>query len=213
MPTKIAAAILVLLALTSCTIVTGSGRVATEMRDVGGFSGVELSGNGDVIVTMGATESLTIEADDNLFPSLTSEVSAGTLKLGAKPNTRVQTNNPIIYRVTTKDLTRLSLSGSGSIAGTDLTLRELDAAISGSGAVKLAGTVDAASVAVSGSGRFEAVELLSERAKVDVSGSGEIAVAVSQELEINISGSGTVTYRGDPQVRQQVSGSGRVVKQ
>jgi hypothetical protein len=203
----------VLLVLSSCSVVTGSGKVATETREVTGFNTIELAANGDLVVTPGETESLTIEADDNVIPSLTSEVSGGTLKLGTKPNTRIQTTNPMIFRVTVTELTRLSLSGSGSIAGNDLALRTLNVDISGAGTVKLAGTTDEQAIALSGSGRYEAQDFASQRATADVSGSGEITVAVSQELNVNISGSGTVTYSGDPKVQSQVSGSGRVVKQ
>ncbi len=212
MQTKIILAIAALLAVSSCAVVGGSGTVATETRDVSGFSTIDLATNGDLTVSMGATESLTIEADDNVIPHLTSNVANGTLTLGDSPNTRIQTRNPIRFRVTTKDVTGLLLSGSGSIAGNGLTLRTLDVAISGSGTVKLAGTADQQTVALSGSGRYEAAELASQRAKADVSGSGDIVLAVSQELEVNISGSGAVTYTGDPQVRQEISGSGRVVR-
>lgn len=201
-----------LLGLSSCAVVGGSDRVVTETREVAGFSTIDLGTTGEVVVTTGPAESLTIEADEDIIPDLTSEVSGTTLELDAKPMTQLRTRNPITFRVTVKELRGLALSGSGSMAGSGLALRDLDVDISGSGSVQLAGTAETQTVAVSGSGRYEAPDLRTQRATLDVTGSGTVSVAVSQELTIRISGSGSVTYTGDPKVEQQVSGSGKVSK-
>ena len=96
-------------------MVNGSGQVETETRPVSGFTGIDLAGSGEVTIEQGDAESLTIEADDNVLPELTSEVSGSMLTLDTKPGTTVRSLNPIRYRVTVKDLTALSLSGSGSV--------------------------------------------------------------------------------------------------
>jgi hypothetical protein len=164
-----------------------------------------------VTVEQGNSESLTIEADDNVMPRLTSEVSDSTLKLDKKPGI-VNTRNPIRYRVTVRDLTGVGVSGSGSVRGQGMTLQSLQVDISGSGRVGLSGSAVEQDIEVSGSGRHEAAELQSQKVTADISGSGQVAVAVSRELLVDISGSGTVTYSGDPSVSQSVSGSGRVIK-
>jgi hypothetical protein len=202
-----------LLVLTGCSVVTGSGQVESENRPVSGFTGIELSGTGEVTLEQGEAESLTIEADDNVLPALTSEVEDSVLRLGTKPRTRLQTQNPIRYRVTVRDLTSVDLSGSGSISGADLELDTLRAAISGSGTMNLAGSADQQEVDVSGSGRYEAGDLSSRSVSIEISGSGRAEVAASEQLRVDISGSGTVTYSGDPAIDQSVSGSGRLVKQ
>ena len=207
-----AACLAVLLFLSGCAVVNGSGRLATETRQVSGFTQIELSGIGEVTVEQGDAESLTIEADDNVLPKLTSQVSGSTLKLGKKRGTTVRTKNPIRYRVTLKDLTGLDVSGAGSVQAQRLTLRTVHVDISGSGAVRLSGSAVEQHIEVSGSGRYDAADLPSQQVTADISGSGQVAVAVSQQLDIDISGSGTVTYTGDPAVKQSVSGSGRVIK-
>ena len=207
-----AAGLAVLLVLSSCGVVSGSGHVETETRQVSGFTAIDLAGSGEVGVEQGDSESLTIEADDNVLPRLTSEVSDSTLKLGKKGGITVGTKNPIRYRVTVKDLTGVGVSGSGSVKAQEMTLQTLRVDISGSGTVDLSGSAVEQDIQVSGSGQYEAPELLSDKASVEISGSGEVAVAVSRELKIDISGSGTVTYSGDPSVQQSVSGSGKVIK-
>ncbi len=207
------AAVAVLLVLTGCSVVSGSGQVGSETRQVSGFTGIELSGIGEVTIEQGETESLTIEADDNVLPALTSEVDDSVLELGTKPRTTVRTRNPIRYRVTLKDLTSIELSGSGSVSGTNLRANALRVNISGSGTVDLAGSADQQEVDVSGSGRYEAAELPSRSVTIEISGSGKATVAAAEQLRVDISGSGTVTYSGDPTIDQSISGSGRLVKQ
>ncbi len=202
----------VLLVLSACSVVSGSGQVASETRQVSGFTAIDLTGTGEVTIEQGNTESLTIEADDNLLPALTSKVSDSTLKLGKKPGTTVRTKNPIRYRVSVKQLTALDVSGTGSVSAQNMTLQALHVDISGSGVVNLTGSAVEQHIEVSGSGRYEAAELPSQKVMADISGSGQVEVAVSNELQVDISGSGTVTYSGDPSVKQDISGSGKLIK-
>ena len=198
--------------LSGCAVVTGSGRPATENRAVSGFTRIDLSGNGEVDIAQGDQEALTVEADDNVLPALTSTVADGTLTLGVKPGTSVRSTTPIRYRVTVKDLAGVSLSGSGTIRSTGMQLRSLRVDVSGSGTVVLSGSAGDQDIRLSGSGRYEAADLSSEKVAVDISGSGDVVVSVSQELRVDISGSGSVTYSGDARVDQSISGSGKVIK-
>jgi putative autotransporter adhesin-like protein len=208
-----AAVVAALLLLTGCSVVNGSGQTKSETRTVSGFTGIELSGIGEVTIEQGDAESLTIEADDNVLPVLTSKVDDSVLRLGRKQRTRVNTRNPIRYRVTVTDLDRIELSGSGSVVGEGLRLDALRVEISGSGTMRLAGSADEQQLEVSGSGRYDAAGLASRSVDVEISGSGKATVTVTEQLRVDISGSGTVTYTGDPKVDQSVSGSGRLIKQ
>jgi hypothetical protein len=77
MPNLYRAAVLAaLLLLTGCSVVNGSGQTKSETRTVSGFTGIELSGTGEVTIEQGDAESLTVEADDNVLPALTSEWTA-----------------------------------------------------------------------------------------------------------------------------------------
>lgn len=207
-----AVSLALLLILSACAVVSGSGQVATENRQVSGFTKIDLSGTGEVTIEQGGAESLTVEADDNVLPALTSKVSDSTLKLDKKPGTTLRTKNPIRYRVTVKELTGLEISGSGSVHAQGMTLQTLRVDMSGSGTVDLSGSAVEQDIQVSGSGRYDAADLPSQKVTAKISGSGQVALAVSRELKIDISGSGMVTYSGDPSVQQDVSGSGRVIK-
>jgi hypothetical protein len=206
------ALMIILLSVTACSITKGSGQVTTETRQVAGFTKVELSGTGELTIQKTGTESLTISAEDNMLPLLTSEVSGDTLVLGTKPNAEIVPSKPITYSLTVKDLTGLSVSGSGSVRASDLATNSLSTKISGSGTITPSGTVGAQDLDISGSGGYRAEQLTSKSVKARISGSGNASVLVSDTLDVTISGSGTLTYSGDPKVTQEISGSGKVIK-
>jgi Putative auto-transporter adhesin, head GIN domain len=199
-------------ALVACSVTTGSGNVVSESRNVSGFTKIDLTGAGEVTIDQNGTEALTIEADDNLMPKVTSEVVEGTLRLGERSNL-ISLTKPVKYRVSVKDLTGLMISGSGTVTAAKITSSRLAVDINGSGRVTAGGTVENQDLMISGSGDYQAKDLQTKITTVKISGSGDAAVSVSDSLDIQMSGSGKLTYYGNPpQVTQQISGSGRVSK-
>ena len=106
--------------------VSGSGKTGTETRQVTGFSRVELVDTGDLSIQQGKTDSLRIEADENVLPVITSDVVDGTLRLAHKPGVTVPLDSPVRYAVTLTNLTGLDLSGAGRISGHGLQVDSLD---------------------------------------------------------------------------------------
>jgi hypothetical protein len=204
--------VLLSLAVGACSIVgeRGSGVMATETRDVSGFDEVDLSGSGRVSVAVTGVESLTVEAEDNILPLLTTEVTNGRLELGAKQS--ISPTREIVYTITVVSLEAVAVSGSGSIMATDIDSHAFGVDISGSGTVMPAGVSESLDLSISGSGVFEGEALVSASGTVSVSGSGQAVVNVTDNLDVKVSGSGNVQYFGDPGVSVSISGSGDVSK-
>jgi hypothetical protein len=192
---------------------TGSGTLRTESRDVSGFSTVELTGVGDVIIEQTGTESLSIQAEDNLLPELTSDVSGGTLRLGSKTGAAPNPTRAITYRVTTKNLSGLRLSGSGSETATKIGAGAIAIDISGSGDITTEGTADSQTITISGSGNYRAGKLTTKSSSVQISGSGDATLNVRDTLTADLRGSGNVNYTGNAHVSQTNSGSGELRKE
>lgn len=210
----------------ACTV--GSGEVITEARTVEGFDGIDLRGMGEVIITVDGTESLTIEAEDNIIDDLTSEVRSGTLILGT--DRPIRPTEDIIYTVTMQALEAIEISGSGAVTVGEFSTSDFDidvsgsgaanvsdivsdtvvARISGSGAISISGDTDELDLSISGSGAFDGERLEADTGDVTISGSGSATVNVSEDLDANISGSGNVEYLGNPNVSVDTSGSGNV---
>jgi hypothetical protein len=211
--------------------VVGSGKVVTETREVSGFTRVLVTGSGQAEITIGDSDSLVIEAEDNILPLIESSVLNGTLTIGLQPNTSISTMRGIRYTITVQSLTDVetsgstditvtntartdafsaSTSGSGAIKLTDVQAKILTVQTSGSGNINAAGKVDKASIATSGSGNFNGGDLQCASATATTSGSGNVTLWVTGSLTARTSGSGNVRYYGQPSVSRSESGSGRV---
>lgn len=192
-------------------VIRGSGNVVSELRDVRGFSRVELAGTGNVVLTQGDSESLVIEAEDNLLPYLTSEVNGDRLILGHRDNVSLENTAPIIFHVTLIDLAEVSVSGSGSITSDDLDVESLSAYLIGTGNIALSGSVEQQRITVSGSGSYQGGDFFSQEAWITIAGTGNVVVNAADTLNATISGTGFVQYVGNPQITQDVSGVGGVM--
>jgi Putative auto-transporter adhesin, head GIN domain len=187
--------------------------VTSESRNVSGFEEIELQGVGNLSIQQTGSESLTVEAEEDVLPKIRTEVENNRLIIAPEPSTNLQITEPINYKLTVKDLNALKLSGSGNINAEGISTDELATTISGAGTLKAAGETDSQDIYISGAGNYEAEDLESKEVKIDVGGAGSAIVNVSDELDAKVSGSGSVKYMGDPTtVKQDVSGAGRVSK-
>ena len=186
----------------------GSGTMAVESRDVRGFNAIDLNGSGAVHVSVTGTESLTVEAEDNILPLLTTEIRNGTLVLGASQS--ISPTREIVYTITVISLEAVAVSGSGSVTVQAVDAKGFEVDISGSGTVTPTGVSEILDLSISGSGRYQGDGLVSMAGTVSISGSGGAVVSVTDDLEVDVSGSGTVEYIGDPAISTSISGSGTV---
>ena len=188
----------------------GSGNLVTETRDVSDFDEIVVLGSGNVIVDVTGTESLELEAEDNLMEFLTSEVVNGRLELGFESGQLLSPRRDITYTITAAQLIGVTIRGSGDIDVAHVDTDTFAVEISGSGNVVPEGASDHVAVTISGSGRFDGTDLESATGQVRVSGSGNVTVNVTEDLDITISGSGDVKYIGDPSLNTSISGSGDI---
>lgn len=192
--------------------IVGSGKVAAETRQVSGFNRVLFRGPGSVIIDRTGIESLSIEAEDNILPVLTSEVIDGVLNLGQKPGTGIVTYRPIIYRVSAKDLIGIEGTGSGTADVKGVDTATFTSTTSGSIQVTVAGKATDHKISISGSGQYNAESLAARYVQIEVSGSAGAVVNAAESLNATISGSGSVIYTGSPAVSQTIRGSGTIQK-
>lgn len=218
--------------LSSCAfgMIVGSGRSITEARSVSDFNAVEFAFIGDLVITQGAEESLTITGDDNIVALIRTTVRDGVLRIDAGVASVGRPIVPLRYALTVKNLDSLSLSGLGNIemaslegrnlalslsgAGSltidNLAVTDLAVSLSGLGSANLSGEVNKQAATVSGAGSYYAADLRSQAAAIQISGLGSAEVWAIETLSAKISGAGSIQYKGSPQVVQQISGLGSV---
>ena len=188
--------------------VRGSGDVTTETRDVSGFDEVVLLGSGDVFVDVTGSESLTIEAEDNIIPLLSTEVDDGRLELKATES--ISPTEPITYTITADMLDAVVITGSGTITATSVDTDTFSPGISGSGNISAEGRCSSLASVISGSGNYDGSDLVCTDGAVTVSGSGNAVVNVTETLEATVTGSGNIQYVGNPSIDRTVTGSGTI---
>lgn len=235
-------ALVTALSLTACAVtvngtpvavVRGSGVVVTETRQVSGFNALSFAGLGEVIITQGQTESLTIEAEDNIVPQIKTEVRNGTLRIGFnrdKWQDWVAPTKPIKFNLSVKDMTTiessglgsiqiagfktnkltLGISGAGNIKITNLDASSVSTSINGTGSIELAGKAAQQVSTLSGIGSYQAGDFATQQADINISGAGSATVWASEALDVTISGAGSVSYYGNPTVKKSITGLGAV---
>jgi hypothetical protein len=215
--------------------VAGSGMVESESREVAEFQSISIDYPAEVTVHQGDTESVTIEAEDNLLPQLVAEVRNGTLHLeNAERNwgERVNPTEPVLVTITVVELNEVhfptagkmqiegletdslavSVSGAGDVTLIELVASNLNFSLSGAGNISADGDSDGLQVRISGLGNFNGSNLKSQDADIQISGAGSATVWAEDTLDANISGAGSIDYYGDPDVSEHISGVGNVSK-
>ena len=190
--------------------VKGSGKLATEMRDLKNFSAIEVKGSSDVDVTIGKSFSVEVEADDNLLEYLETEVRHGTLFISYAEGYSISTRRGSRLNITMPEIQEIEIRGSSDVRVDGAKGKELIVTIAGSGDMKLSGAVDDFEADIRGSGDIDARKLVAREAYISIKGSGDVDVAVDDFLDARISGSGDITYYGDPKVKKRVRGSGDI---
>lgn len=211
--------------------VVGSGKIVSEPRAVSNYDTIALYGIGQVTITQGDTEGLTLTAEDNLIPLIKSEVSGGTLSISLERDANILPTKPLLMDIKVKTLRTLTISGAsnvqaaalkgdrltfningaGNIQIAKLDAQELVVSANGAGSMNVAGRVIKQTIAVNGLGNYAGDNLQSDTASVKVAGTGNVNVWVNQTLDIAISGAGSVNYYGAPQVTKRITGVGSVV--
>jgi hypothetical protein len=215
--------------------VRGSGTLLSESRPVQGFTAVSIQYPAEVLIQQGNTESVKIEAENNLVAQLSTDVEMGTLVIRNKVTSWQQRVNPTktvhitivvknldnidlpsagsvqIERLETK-LLNVRLSGTGDLKIDQLSAESMDCSLSGVGSVTASGTINDLKLVISGVGSFDGAKLISKNADARVSGAGSATVHPSVKLTAQMSGTGSIKYYGSPEVSKQISGLGSVEK-
>ncbi len=215
--------------------VSGSGKLATEARQVSDFQAISSRGSVKLVVRQGSREAVEVRADDNIVPLVETVVEnrqhGRTLVVGVKKGQSLRTNNDIVVTVDVVNLHAIASSGSGDVrveglktSALDLSLSgsadaqlgtiqadELSISISGSGDVKGAGSAGRLKVSISGSGDVRLKDLSADDVNVGIAGSGDADVTANKTLSVSIAGSGDVVYHGNGALlKSSIAGSGSV---
>lgn len=207
-----------------------------EVRPVGKFANIEVSGGFDVYITSGQEESVAVSASRAEYrESIVVEVKGSTLHIYYKPRSRNWSMRNLRLRayISYKTLeglqlsgatdarlidtwktekARLDVSGASDLHGkVEFTEAKVD--LSGASDISISGRVGKLKVDASGASEFSSFELYADVCDVQASGASEVKITVQKELYIQASGASDIYYKGDASVREiRTSGASNVKK-
>lgn len=224
---------LILTAFFVFAVFAASAIVDKSKRNVSDFSGIKVSSGIDLYLTMGSTEEVVVEADDDIIDKIITEVEDGVLKIYVKDNIFWKWRSERKVHVTVKELNKLHCSAGSDVesentieseelsvkasSGSDVKLNVktgklfLDTS-SGSDA-KISGTSEVFNLEASSGSDIHASELKTKVCHVSVSSGSDASIYVTDELVAKASSGGDIRYSGNPSKKDIKESSGGDVYQ
>jgi hypothetical protein len=190
--------------------VKGSGNRQTQTRQVAQFTSISTEGAFTIEVICQKDVSLEIEADDNVLPLVSSEVSGNVLRL--KNTKSYSTIEPIVIKISVPNLEGISVNGAGKFDITGMNNEKFEIDANGAPHINVSGITKVVDIDTNGAANIDTHNLRAARAVVDSKGVSKIELGISEQLDATVSGPSTVTYRGNPVVTKTIHGPGRIEK-
>ncbi len=207
--------VMLVLGLSACSILPSvdPGNQVTETRDVSGFHAVRFDAAGKMSIAQGETESLKIEAGNNILPHILTEVVNGVLIIRVdEPRWNVGIPQPVEYTLVVKELDDFIVSGAGDVKIDDLQSTTMKIDISGAGNFDIDSLqADSLDLGLSGAGNVQISDLKVATLDATLGGAGNFDLAgKATEQTALLTGLGSY-QAGDLEsasVMVQVSGAG-----
>ncbi|NND09981.1 MAG: DUF2807 domain-containing protein [Flavobacteriaceae bacterium] len=222
--TKIIVSIVMALLLVSCNFdmnlgpgISGNGNVTTETRDLdASFIGIKASEGLDVYLTQGNSESIKVQADENLHEIILTEIRNGVLHIHTSENIRrssaqkvmvqfddieniTSTSGSDVYSTNTIKADRLELkSTSGSDMELDIDANSIICNSTSGSDMRLSGTTDRFTAESNSGSDIKAGNLKARICNASASSGSDITLYSSEELTARASSGGDITYYGNP---------------
>lgn len=201
-------------------VLRGSGELASEERELPGFSAVHVNSSIDVTIETGPEQRVVASADDNILPYLRTEVEGDTLivDLGEEDDniTIIDMEHPATVAITAPAIApaieELVVNSSGDITAEALTGEQVTVQTNSSGDIDV-GAVSANSLRIitnsSGDVTIDGLEATALDATLNSSGNVDIAGEVqSQNVQLTSSGNYEAAELRSASASAQISSSG-----
>jgi len=173
----------------------GSGNIVSQIRTVDECSGIILQNTGNIFLTQSDTQSIRIEADDNIIDKIEASKDDENLEVGLMKGSYSEITCKIY--VSLKSIRSLLINGSGNINVENIKCEMLNCKINGSGNIIIKGSGEFIDCYINGSGNISAQEFIATKCKAYINGSGNITLHAFEKPETHINGSGNIFYSGE----------------
>ncbi|HLV14897.1 MAG TPA: head GIN domain-containing protein [Xanthomarina sp.] len=236
--TKVLASIILAIVMMSCnftgkfgTGINGNGNVITKERAIKeSFNSVKISRGLELQLTQGDTESLKVEADENLHDIITTTVENKVLTISTTDNIGESTAQKIllsfkniisikatsgseVYSTNTIQVEDLKLdTTSGSDLELSINATSISCHSTSGSNIELKGKAEVFIAEASSGSSIEAENLIAKNAQVKSSSGANIVVNAIEKLTAKASSGGDVKYIGNPEVIEKSDGVSGSIK-
>ncbi|MGB3588466.1 MAG: head GIN domain-containing protein [Tunicatimonas sp.] len=202
--------------------------IITQSFELDAFNGIALSIPGNVRIIEGQNQEVEITGRKETINEIKKTVNDGVWDI-VLPNNYHKSYDELDIIITSNNIEKLILSGSGKITGEHILPLSnviisgsgkieaetessiLTSTISGSGRIDVSGKADELKHNILGSGNLNGFGLETTDAEISTSGSGKSKILVTSNLDVTIIGSGSVYYKGTPTITTNISGVGQII--
>lgn len=208
-----------------------------EVRQVGSFNAIEVSGTVMLYLSQSDTAALAVSAGDEKYNSkIKTETKEGVLSIsvdGGVWNSFSLADRKLKVYVAVPDLNRMEISGASSVVVSgkltspalqiamsgasemkgNLDVERLNLTISGASEARLSGRAGEGLVEISGASKLNSYQLFVDRLKAETSGASSVRITVKESIAANASGGSTLYYRGSPTSTSNNASAGASIKQ
>ena len=202
-----------------------------QERDVNSFTKIKVGSAIHLSVSLGVSESLVFEAEQEVLSKLKSEIKNGELHVFLEGS--VNNSKEIKAFVTLKSIAGISATGASKVNFTsmvscdkmeidangasyieiELKAKEINIGSHGASNIKVNGSATLLIATVDGASSLKAMDLKAESVEIKASGAASASVNTSKKLTGAASGASTIRYSGDPKDKNvTVSGSSTIKK-
>lgn len=203
------------------TSVKGSGYILTQERKTNLFNNIEVSSYISVYLVQGPFNSITVEADNNLFPYIITEVNNKTLHVYVPDSIlivkfssmNILISLPEIQSLTARQHSLINASpqlwkidkinlfaSSGSKIHLATEAYNIKISAKTTAIIELKGTTQQLEATLNSASKLFAKNLKVQTASIYLNNSSKAEINVFQNLKYDVKGNSKLLYKGDPQI-------------
>jgi len=191
--------------------IRGSGTASSENRVAGFVNQIDVIGDFEIDITCGKTNSIKVEAEDNILPLIETKFEDEKLTISTKEKITALKIVKII--VTLHSLSEIDSDGRSKIIVHSIHSDELEISANEEGVIELDGKVDDLTINIDDEAKVLAKGLLSKNTNVNIYGDGMAEVHARKYFDALVKGKGVIDYWGNPEeIKISASGGGSVNK-
>lgn len=201
-------------------LIASKNTINSDVRNLSGFSKIEVSGAFEIIIVKSNAYSVKIEADDKDISRTKTTVNGDKLIISYEKEGKGYDKNSskIVITINTPELNGLTCSGAVEVESLDVFDAEkfelktsgatevslavnaklLISKFSGATEVKLKGKVDTHALEMTGASELEAIGLQVSKYAIESKGAADCEIFVTDELAVSGSGASSIKYKGSP---------------